>query len=294
MSKIFTLWLCICGFSVLTAQEPSMLDLLGEDKSVNYAAYSFKSPRVINSHSLEMLHAGALDFRILHRFGRLDQGLYDVFGLDNATIRLSFDYGITSNLTVGFGRTNQKKELDGFVKYRILRQSSGARNMPVTLVWVSGLTLNGLKDPYPGEQTSTSDRLAYYHQIIVGRKISDRFSLQLAPTLLHRNLTPQSLDPNTLFATGLGMRYKLNNRLAVLLDYTHVFNRFPGLIVRNPLSLGVDIETGGHVFQLHFTNSAGLNERAYMTDTNGSWLRGEIQFGFNLSRVFQVTKQQDN
>ncbi len=284
----------ILGFSFVQAQEPSMLDLLGEDKTINYEAYAFKSPRVINSHSLEMLHAGSLDFRILHRFGRLDQGLYDVFGLDNASIRLSFDYGITSNLTAGFGRTNQKKELDGFVKYRILRQSTGARTMPISLLWISGITWNGLKDPFPGVSTTSSDRLAYYHQVIVGRKFSDRFSLQLAPTILHRNITPQSLDPNTLYAAELGMRYKLSNRLALLLDYTHVFNRFPGLIVRNPLSIGVDIETGGHVFQLHFTNAAGLNERAYLTDINGSWLKGEIQFGFNLSRVFQLKNPTDN
>lgn len=294
MNWISTIILLFAGVSALSAQDDSLMDLLSEAKTTDYSAYAFKSPRVINSHSLEMLHPGTLDFRILHRFGRLDQGLYDVFGLDNATIRLSFDYGIATNLSVGFGRTNQKKELDGFVKYRLLRQSTGARIMPVTVVWVSGITYNGLKDPFPGEQFTTTDRIAYYHQIIVGRKFSKNLSIQLAPAILHRNLTPQSLDPNTLFATELGLRYKLSKRLAILLDYTHVFNRFPGLIVRNPLSLGVDIETGGHVFQLHLTNSAGLNERAYMTDTNGSWLKGELHFGFNLSRIFQITKPANN
>lgn len=274
----------------LSAQDEDLLSLLGEEKTVDYAAYAFKSPRVINSHSLEMLHPGALDFRILHRFGRLDQGLYDMFGLDNASIRLSFDYGITPYLTIGIGRTNQKKEIDGFIKYRILRQSTGAKVMPVTVIWVSGITRNGLKNPYPGEETSGSDRLAYYHQAIVGRKFSDKFTLQLAPTIVHRNLTSGSLDPNTIYALEMGLRYKLSQRVAVLLDYVHSFNRFPGLVVRNPLSVGVDIETGGHVFQLHFSNSSGMNERAFITEANGSWLKGEIQFGFNLSRVFQIVE----
>lgn len=275
---------------LLSAQDDDLLSLLGEEQTTDYAAYAFKSPRVINSHSLEMLHAGALDFRILHRFGRLDQGLYDMFGLDNASIRLSFDYGITPDLTIGIGRTNQKKELDGYIKYRILRQSTGAKKMPVTLAWVSGITRNGLKNPYPGEDITGSDRLAYYHQVIVGRKFSDKFTLQLAPTIVHRNLTSGSLDPNTIYALELGTRYKLTKRVAVLLDYVHSFNRFPGLVVRNPLSVGVDIETGGHVFQLHFSNSAGINERAFITEANGSWLKGEIQFGFNLSRVFQIVE----
>jgi hypothetical protein len=274
----------------LFAQDEDLLSLLGEEKTVNYAAYAFKSPRVINSHSLEMLHPGSLDFRILHRFGRLDQGLYDMFGLDNASIRLSFDYGITPYLTIGIGRTNQKKEMDGFIKYRILRQSTGAKVMPVTVIWVSGITRNGLKNPYPGEETSGSDRLAYYHQAIVGRKFSDKFTLQLAPTIVHRNLTSGSLDPNTIYALEMGLRYKLSQRVAVLLDYVHSFNRFPGLVVRNPLSVGVDIETGGHVFQLYFSNSSGMNERAFITEANGSWLKGEIQFGFNLSRVFQIVQ----
>lgn len=287
-SFVFLLFL---SFShILSAQDDDLLSLLGEEETVEYAAYAFKSPRVINSHSLEMLHPGALDFRILHRFGRLDQGLYDMFGLDNASIRLSFDYGITPNLTIGIGRTNQKKEIDGFIKYRILRQSSGARVIPVTVVWVSGITRNGLKNPYPGEEISGSDRIAYYHQAIVGRKFSEKFTLQLAPTIVHRNLTSGSLDPNTIYALEMGLRYKLSQRVAVLLDYVHSFNRFPGLVVRNPLSVGVDIETGGHVFQLHFSNSSGMNERAFITEANGSWLKGEIQFGFNLSRVFQLVQ----
>ena len=286
---LVALSLCCSGLAILHGQE-DLLSLLGEEETVDYAAYAFKSPRVINSHSLEMLHAGALDFRILHRFGRLDQGVYDVFGLDNASIRLSFDYGITSNLSVGFGRTNQKKEIDAFVKYRVLRQSTGAKVMPVTVTWVSGITQNGLKDPYPGESISGSDRLAFYHQAIVGRKFSDNFTLQLAPTVVHRNLTSGSLDPNTIYALEMGMRYKLTQRVAVLLDYVHSFNRFPNLVVRNPLSIGVDIETGGHVFQLHFTNSSGMNERAFITEANGSWVKGEIQFGFNLSRVFQIVQ----
>ena len=274
-------------------EEPSLLDLLGEEEeTTEHVTNAFKSTRVVNGQSMEMLGAGVLDFRILHRFGKFSLGAYQMFGLDNASMRLAFDYGITPNLMVGIGRSTNKKEVDGFVKYRILWQSTGKKTMPVSLLWLSGVTVNGLKDPVgnPEVKPLFRRRMGYYHQLIVGRKFSERFTLQLSPTLVHTNIVQNRLIPNDLIAVGIGGRYKFSKRVALVWDYYYAVNSFPNDPFRNPLTIGFDIETGGHVFQLHFSNAVGMNERAFITDENGSWLKGDIQFGFNLSRVFQIVK----
>lgn len=280
------------NWSNLLGQD-DLLSLLGEEESGDKVVNAFKSPRVINGHSMEMLDAGALDFRILHRFGKINQGFYDMFGLDNASMRMGFDYGITSNLTVGIGRSTSRKELDGFLKYRVLWQSRGTKSVPVSLVLVGGITHNGLKDPFTNLEIEPNfaRRSAYYTQAIIGRKFSEKFTAQLVPTWLHRNLVENELESNDMAALGVGLRYKFVKRVALVLDYYYAFNRFPEDPTYNPTSIGFDIDTGGHVFQLHFSNAVGMNERAFLTDANGSWLNGEIQFGFNLSRVFQLKEK---
>ncbi|HOY06236.1 MAG TPA: DUF5777 family beta-barrel protein [Saprospiraceae bacterium] len=279
--------------SAQNGQDGSLLSLLDEQFSLDRTTNAFKSPRVINTHSMEMLAPGTMDFRILHRFGDVSRGGYELFGLDQASMRLGFDFGITPNLMAGFGRSTSKKETDAFVKYRILWQSKGRRNIPFSLIWVSGMTINGLHDPVgiEGVATTFGRRLGYYHEVIIGRKFSERLTLQLSPTLVHNNIVANILVPNDLFAVGFGGRFKFTKRLALVWDYTYAINRFPANLNYNPLSLGVDIETGGHVFQLHFSNAVGMNERAYITDENGNWLKGQIRFGFNLSRVFQIVKR---
>ncbi len=291
MKNIIILSIVLLLASVSFSQnEGGLLDMLGEEETTEYITSAFKSPRVINSHSMEMLSEGVLDFRILHRFGEISGGAYEMFGLDNATMRMGFDYGINDNLTIGIGRSTRFKEFDGFVKYRILRQSTGKREFPLSVIWVSGITYNTLKNQFPGEDMTASRRTAYYHQVIAGRKFSDEFSLQVAPFMVYRNFTANSLDPNALYGTEIGGRYKLTKRIALVVDYSVAFNRFPSVFGRNPLSIGFDIETGGHVFQLHFSNAVGMNERSFISDSNRDWFEGEIMFGFNLSRVFQIKK----
>ncbi len=279
-------------FFALKGSSQDLLDLVKDEEVAEKAHNAFKSPRVISSHSMEMLAAGALDFRILHRFGKVNQGFNELFGLDNATMRMGFDYGITKNLTVGIGRSTIKKELDGFLKYRILWQSTGPKSIPVTLIWTSGILRNGLENPLsdPELKVTQERRLSYYHQLIIGRKFADRFSIQLSPILVHSNIVDNILIPNDLYALGLGARYKFNKRMAIVIDYTFPFNNFPRDYSKHPLSIGIDIETGGHVFQLHFSNAEGMNERALLNEENGNWFDGDIQFGFNLSRIFQIKK----
>ena len=244
------------------------------------------------SHSIQMLKPGVLDFLILHRFGNVNRGLYEFFGLDQATFRLAFDYGITKDLTIGIGRSSYKKELDGFLKYRIIQQSTGQNASPFSLVVVGGMTVNTLKFADPTRKNYFSSRLGYYGQVLAGRKFSEAFSLQLMPTIVHQNLVTTSKDPNDLFAAGIGGRIKLSKRISLNADYYYVVNKNEELEnFHNPLSIGFDIETGGHVFQLHFTNAIGMNERVFLTETINNWGDGDIQFGFNISRAFQIKKK---
>ena len=274
----------------LQAQD-DLLGLLGEEKpKKERVKYAFKSPRVINGHSMEFLNPGTMDFRILHRFGQLDQGYKNFFGLDQASMRMSVDFGLLHNLMVGVGRSTFKKELDAFIKYAPIRQSTGPWSSPVTVALVSGITMDGLPWADPNRKNYFSSRLAYYHQIIIGRKFSEGFTLQLSPTMVHKNLVQLATDENDIYGLGIGGRLKLSKRIAFTWDYTHVLVGMPDSGFYNPLSVGLDIETGGHVFQLHFSNATGMNERAFITETTGRWGKAEVRFGFNLSRVFQLKK----
>jgi predicted porin len=239
---------------------------------------------------MEFIGAGVLDFRILHRFGPVNQGVSQFFGLDQASMRIGFDYGISKNFTIGIGRTTTQKELDGFLKYRPLQQATGPGGSPVSIVLVAGMSIQTYKNIDPSKEVSFNLRSGYYYQVIAGRKFSNHFTLQLSPTLVHRNEVAIG-DENDVYAVGVGGRYKFSRRMALVVDYFYVANGLPHSAGTNPLSVGVDIETGGHVFQLHFSNTSGMNERAFITETKNKWGKGDIQFGFNLSRVFNIKKK---
>ncbi|MFM7288712.1 MAG: DUF5777 family beta-barrel protein [Bacteroidota bacterium] len=268
-----------------------LADLAPEGPVQNYAAYTFKSTRIINTHSIENVAAGVLDFRIMHRFGAINGGWYELWGLDQAGMRMSLDYGVTPWLTVGGGRTNVGKAYDGFLKIKILRQSSGSVERPVSVSLVSGGIASSLRWDQPDRKNYFSSRLTYYHQLLIARKISEEISLQLTPTMLHRNLVANPEIPNDLWALGTGGRLKLSSRVSANLDYIWL-PKAAELNVRNNLSLGVDIETGGHVFQLHVSNGRGLNEGQFIAGSVGNWNDGTVYFGFNLSRVFTVREPQ--
>ncbi len=277
--------------AVLLAQD-DLLSLLGDEKpEIERVTNAFKSSRVIASHSLEHVGGGVLDFRIMHRFGSVENGGYDLFGLDQATIRLGLDYGVTDRLTAGVGRSTLNKEIDGFLKYRLLWQSKGAKDIPLSIVLVTGTTLNTTKWSEPDRKNYFSSRMGYYYQVIFGRKFSDAFSFQLSPLMVHRNLVEKVDDNHDIFSLQLGTRLKLTNRIAITADYFYILPDQLADDNTNPLSIGFDIETGGHVFQLHFTNAPAMNERAFITENKGSWDKGDIHFGFNISRVFTLDRK---
>ena len=286
-----TLLFILCLFTVQTVwSQDDLLSLLGEEETTDYATAAFKTNRVINLHSIESTAHGVLDFKISHRFGFLNGGFYELFGLDNASIRLGFDYGITDQFTVGIGRSSFEKTYDGFLKYKFLRQSSGKKNMPVTAAVFTSIAINGTKWQNPDRENFFSSRLFYTHQLIVGRKFSDNFSFQISPTVVHRNLIKTREEKHNVWSIGAGGRLKLNKRIAINSEYIYVL---PDQLLsgyRNSFSIGVDIETGGHVFQLHFTNSTAMVEKGFIAETVGDWGDGGVHFGFNVSRVFTIVK----
>ncbi|HKL39594.1 MAG TPA: DUF5777 family beta-barrel protein [Cryomorphaceae bacterium] len=287
--SLFIAFLFTFIFSYGQDEGESLLDLLGEEEEVtNYASASFKTTRIINSQSIENVAEGVLDFKISHRFGRVNGGLSEFFGLDQATIRLGLDYGITDRLMIGIGRSTVQKAIDGFAKYKLLRQSTGKKNMPVTLSLYSSIMVNAQPWANPERENYFSSRLFYTHQILLGRKFSNGTSLMLMPTVVHRNLVESTAIENTVYALGIGGRQKLTNRLALTFEYIYVLPDQIADIYTNSLSIGFDIETGGHVFQLHFTNSLGMMDKQYITETTGEWGAGDIHFGFNISRVFTL------
>lgn len=276
----------------LSAQEGDLLSLIDEEERTEYVTAAFKTNRVIHGHSIENTAGGVLDVKIAHRFGMLNTGFFEFYGLDNAMARIGADYGITDQLTVGLGRNGFLNTFDGFLKYKFLQQSTGKKNMPISAALLGTLEFRATKEN-PDPEGQASSRFAYTYQLLVGRKFSQAFSLQLMPTLVHRNLVGFN-EQNDVFAIGLGARQKITKRVALTLEYYYVpGDQLPSDDINryyNSLAIGFDIETGGHVFQLHFTNSTSMIHRGFITETTGNWADGDIHFGFNIARVFTIDK----
>ncbi len=281
-----------CSTVALLAQNDDLLSLLEEEAETEYATASFKTTRVVNGHSIENVGAGVLDFKISHRFSPLNQGLYDVFGLDGATIRLGFDYGITERLMVGIGRSSKEKIFDGFIKYKVLRQSSGKHTMPISLSALADAQIKTVRFANPDRENYFTSRLYYTFQVLLARKFNDYLTLQLMPTLVHRNLVETRAEKNDVYSLGIAGRVRLTRRVTLNAEYYYVLpNQLASQYV-NVFSIGFDVETGGHVFQLHFTNSADMTYKGFITETTDRWFGSPngIRFGFNISRVFTVVK----
>jgi hypothetical protein len=294
MKKRYMLFLLILIPFTGSAQD-DLLNLLneGDKPETVYTIATFKSTRIVNGHSIERMVPGQLDFRISHRFGRVNGGAYELFGLDQANIHFSLEYGILKWLMVGAGRGSYEKTFDGFAKVSLLRQSSGAVNMPVSVSFFSSAALKTVKyPPDPFRKNEFASRLSYTSQLLVARKINQGLSVQITPTYVHHNIMSTDYMPHDLFAVGAGGRMKLSKRISLNADYYFVANPEKYMLqnVYNPLSLGIDIETGGHVFQLIMTNSVAMIEKGFVGETTGSWMKGDIHFGFNISRVFNLRK----
>ncbi|MCB2205084.1 hypothetical protein KQI65_10070 [bacterium] len=275
---------------MLHAQDDmNLLDELTTPKT-EYASATFKASRIINGHSIEQMKARQLDFRIHHRFGEVRDGAQELWGLDQSTIFLGLEYGVTDWLMLGIGRSSYQKAYTGFAKFKLWRQSTGEINMPVAISGYAGIDDQTIKWRYPDRENYFSSRLSYIFQLFIARKFSEELSLQITPLVVHRNLVPTALDPNDLFALGFGGRYKITSRVSINAEYFIPIT--PGRDgVTQPLqsfSIGTDIETGGHVFQIMLTNTLPMTERGFIGETTGRWEDGAIHLGFNISRVFSL------
>ncbi len=286
----------------LFAQDDLLGELDKETKTTDYTFATFKGTRIGNGHTVETKGKNTLEFIFQHRFGAISGGAYELFGLDQAYVRLALDYGITDKLSVSIGRNSFDKTMDGFVKYKLLRQCKGERNFPVTItaLGVTAYKLSPKENSEISPDFQNVDRISYAGQLLIARKFTTNFSFQLMPTFVHKNSInfDNEVAEHNQFALGFGGRLKVSKSIALTGEYYANFNQGEYYVngalqpYQNSLCLGIDIETGGHVFQLLLTNAVGLTERAFITETTDNFFDGNIHLGFNVTRTFQLKKKQ--
>ena len=283
MIKKITFLFCVFPF-FMVAQDDLLkeIDTLSDANESEVAA--FKSLKIVNLESTKLAAKGDMYFVVAHRFGYFDKGFEDFFGLDEANTRLQFVFGLTNGVTIHASRSGFQKTYEFATKYRIFGQKK--QGFPFEIVGFNSLAINTELEKTTLPKLEFSDRLAYVNQILISRKFNDNLSLEIAPTHFHQNYVTNNSQDNSQFALGFGGRYKFTKRWSFNMDYASHLNRASNSVFKNPLSIGFDLETGGHVFQMHFTNSQAMHESGYLGNTTGSWTDGKIAFGFNLIRVF--------
>lgn len=289
MKKFIYCLVILSGYGAC-GQDDLLKELEKEETGTQYAFATFKGTRVINGQSVETKRKGELEFIFSHRFGLISGGAYTLWGMDESVTRLGLEYGITDRLGVGIGRTSVDKTFDGYLRYKAFRQST---KFPVTVTALGSLyyktSPRNSDSPVP---ISAEDRLAYGAQLVIARKFSPKLSLQLNPIFIHRNTVDQDVENNDDLALGVAGRYKLSKSVALSGEYTLRLNakenQPPDYLRYDAVGIGIDIETGGHVFQLVFTNTLGMFERYTVTETYEDFGTGDIHFGFNITRTFQL------
>ncbi|GAA4271589.1 DUF5777 family beta-barrel protein [Aquimarina gracilis] len=273
------------------AQE-DLFDILEEEspQTKNFVTSTFKGTRILNGHSIENRNKGTLEFVISHRFGRVNLGAEELYGLDQSNIRFAFEYGLTDNLMLGIGRSSFDKEYDGFFKLKLLKQGAEKGSFPFAISLFGSAVYRSIDDFEPGNEPSSSERMSYTTQLLIARKFSPGFSLQVTPSLIHRNSVKIEDDPHNIFAVGIGSRVKLTKRVSINGEYHYTVNPLESIDATNSLAFGIDIETGGHVFQIILSNSITMIEKSFITESTDDFFEGDVHLGFNISRAFQFGK----
>jgi len=282
--SIFLILFSVMAFS--THAQDDLLELLSEEQTeeINFVTATFKGQRLINGHTVVTRKTGELEFLISHRFGRINDGIKEFFGLDAANVRFSLEYGLNDRVTAGIGRNSLDKVYDGFVKYNLMRQSTGRVSSPLTITGLSSIAVR-TADDFDFAEDDFASKVSYTHQLLIARKLNEKFSIQLSPTFVHRNKVLENQE-NDILALGFGGRMKLSQRVALNAEYFYRLTNELNSNYKDALGIGVEIETGGHVFHLNFTNARSMAERAFVTETTGDFFNGDLHFGFNISRVF--------
>ncbi|GAB4293348.1 MAG: hypothetical protein Kow0068_18470 [Marinilabiliales bacterium] len=293
---IYKIFLFLLMFIPFLSKSQGDLDSLLDktlSEAPDYTVATFKTTRIVTCHSIERTQQYDLDFRITHRFGSISGGAYELFGLDHSTSCFEFDYGIFNWLMAGFSRSTFEKTYHGFLKFSLLRQAKGKKNIPLSVSLLTGIYINSLKFQDTTRTNYFTSRLSYINQLLIARKFNNRLSLQLSPTMIHRNLVENKNINNDIFSVGFGGRYKITNRTSINFEYFWIYNRDKISINNNtnPLSIGFDIETGSHVFQIYLTNDAYITENAFLGNCINKWQNGELLFGFSITRIFTLSSK---
>lgn len=270
-----------------------LLDILEQEtpKTKSYTSATFKGTRILNGHSIENRTKGVTEFVISHRFGRVNLGFDELYGLDQSNIRFALERGFTDNLMIGAGRSSFEKTFDAFFKYKLLKQQNGKGGIPLSISAFGSVAYRSIDDFEPGKELNFNQRLTYVSQLLIARKFSSSFSLQLTPSYIHKNSVKTNEDPHDIFALGAGSRIKLTKRMSLNIEYHHTLNPLQSIDAVNSFAMGIDIETGGHVFQIILSNSITMIEKSFISESTDNFFKGDIHLGFNISRAFQSKKK---
>lgn len=269
---------------LIFSQDDLLSEIDTDSLGVEYVTAAFKGLKIVNFESTKLVAKKELTLIVSHRFGSIENGFDSFFGLDDAVTRINFVYGLSNNLNIGVSRSSYQKIYEASIKYRLLRQKKNG--FPFTVVGYNSVLINTALEEANLPKLEFKHRLGYTAQLLISRKVSTNFSLELAPTFFHDNFVSIDSQDNSQYALGVGGRYKLAKRWSLNMDYGWHLNRADDSPFKNPFSIGVDLETGGHVFQMHFTNAQPMNTNGFLGQSTGDWSDGNIYFGFNLSRVF--------
>ncbi len=285
MKNIFFITILLLNLIVYSQDLEDILSSESVDTTFVTTA-TFKGTRIVNGHSIETRKKGDFEFLISHRFGRINSGFDDLFGLDDSNIRFALEYAITDDLTIALGRSSFEKTYDSYIKYKFIKQKEGKNSFPFSVAYFGSITAKTLKDYNPENKPSFTDRLTYTSQLLIAKKVNQNLSIQITPTYIHFNTVKTFNDKNGIFALGSGLRHKITNRISMNLEYYYNFDAFNSRKTYNNLALGIDIETGGHIFQIIIANSRAMIEKSFIAETTGNFFKGDIHLGFNISRLF--------
>lgn len=279
--KILIIFLCFTCFGF--AQDDLLSEIDVESESSTAVSSVFKGLKIINFESTKLVGKGGFYFVVSHRFGSVKNGFENLFGLDEAVTHLNFIYGLTEGINVSASRSSNQKIYELASKFRIIKQSE---RFPFSVVGYTSVLANTALSTDNLPKLEFKHRLSYVAQLLISRKVNNKLSLQFTPTFFHDNYVVNDLQDNSQYGLIFGGRYKIGKRWSFNLEYGTHLNRAKNSLYNNPLSLGFDLETGGHVFQLHFTNSQFMNANGVMGNSTGDWSEGDFYFGFNISRSF--------
>ena len=268
-------------FGCFVFSQNNLLDEISSESSYKdeFEMPAFKAMKVVNNQSTKLAQKGDLYLYVGHRFGTIKGGVESLFGLDYANTKIEILYGLLNQVQVGFSRESFKKTYNLHVKYGIKSQTT---SFPLSITSYNSVNLDTSLDENQYPNLNFNERYVYISQLLISRRFNDNFSFQLAPSIVKYNFLTNQFKNDFNYILNYGSRLKISKRSSFNIDYSHHLNRLNNSEEKNVLSLGIDMETGGHVFQLLFSNTQASDEAGVLTGAEGNWTKGDVFFGFNI------------